>query len=912
MAATNVSIRLGVEGKAEVKRAFDEVGQAGTSAFRGVASAMDAAGSATDRQTQRLQRLAQAARQAASADQSQRNFNAVLGVGAPPKSARDSAGVFEGAAKASEDLERRTAALRAQIDPLGAAQKRLNAEIADATALLKAGAITEKEHNEAVALAKERFDLASGALNGLGQASNLTGGQIRALIASFRLASDAAATGEVPLGKLTIQALKLGKAFGAESGGVTGIFSGVGRVLASVITPARLAAGSLAVIAIAGATAYDSWIKGQKQLEVGLFGAGRAAGATVADLNRIAEVGAAAGRVSVAAARDMETAFLRTGRIGKDNFADLIAVAKNYAVTVGSDVDAAVKTSTEAFADPVRGADQLNAQLGFLDDKTRAYIRRLAEQNDRTGAQRVLLEGMRGSLANAEQATTALGRAWDAVKRSASDAFDALGRTIDRAAGGGTADEQLVRIEQRITALSRGSNSAPSRVLAELRRQADDLRARIADARHQSDVGRIELEARELSLKVGEAVRDIVPGTSTIRQLETLRGSLGNLLEDPLAARNVDNLKQVEDAYRRVTQALATYSGENAKFVDPQARKLRLQQIEIELVTAIGPARKAALEAERARIELIGQTVTPEQAALTVAQARNRVLAEAAKFLRDTARDQRFSIEQTQAEIAFVGKSVEEKDKFIARLKAEQDLRRQGISAASAEGQIILANAERQAALNAQLDRARELTQGWQSVFESSMNRFSDLIAQGKLDWQSWSDAGRAAITDINKELMKLTLLNPLKNLLFGSNAPTLSNAGGLFGNLFSGLFSGGGSGIGPVAAGAKLFGSPIYHMGGIVGGAAPLRTVPAGTFHNAPRFHGGAFLSPDEVPAILQRGERVLSRSEAQRYGRERAVAAPVVNVTIQTPSPAAFQASRTQLAADLARAVRLGTRGL
>lgn len=912
MATTNVSIRLGVEGKAEVKRAFDEVGQAGTSAFRGVASAMDATGSATDRQTQRLQRLAQAARQAASADQSQRNFNAALGVDTTPKSARESADVFESTAKASEDLERRTAALRAQIDPLGAAQKKLNAEIADATALFKAGAITQKEHTEAIALAKERFDLASGALNELGQASNLTGGQIRALIASFRLASDAAATGEVPLGRLTIQALKLGKAFGADSGGVTGIFSGVGRVLASVITPARLAAGAIAGIAIAGATAYDSWIKGQKQLEVGLFGAGRAAGATVADLNRIAEAGGAAGKVSVAAARDMELAFLRTGRIGKDNFADLIAIAKNYAVTVGSDVDAAIKTLTEAFADPVRGADQLNAQLGFLDDKTRAYIRRLAEQNDRTGAQRVLLEAMRGSLANAETATTALGRAWDAVKRSASDAFDALGRAIDRAAGGGTSEEQLARIEQRIAALSRGSNSAPSRVLAELRRQADDLRTRIAEARHQADLGRIEAEARELSLKVGEAVRDIVPGTSTIRQLETLRGSLGKLLEDPLAARNVDNLKQVEDAYRRVTQALTTYSGENAKFVDPQARKLRLQQIEIELVTAIGPARKAALEAERARIELIGQTVTPEQAALTVAQARNRVLAEAAKFLRDTARDQRFAIEQTQAEIAFVGKSVEEKDKFIARLKAEQDLRRQGMSAATAEGQVILANAERQAALNAQLDRARELTQGWQSVFESSMNRFADLIAQGKLDWQSWADAGRAAITDINKELMKLALLNPLKNLLFGTNAPTLSNAGGLFGNLFSGLFNGGGSGIGPVAASAKLFGSPIYHFGGIVGGAAPLRLVSAGTFHNAPRFHGGAFLSPDEVPAILQRGERVLSRTEAQRYGRERAVAAPVVNVIIQTPSPAAFQASRTQLAADLARAVRMGARGL
>jgi hypothetical protein len=155
MPATSVSIRLGVEGKTDVKRAFDDVGKAGQDAFRGVATSMDAAGAAADRQTQRLQRLAQAAKQAAAADQAQNSFNQVLGIeSGPPKSARDSAEVFASAAKASEDLEARTAALRAQIDPLGEAERRMNAEVAEADALFKAGTITQKEHGEAVALAK--------------------------------------------------------------------------------------------------------------------------------------------------------------------------------------------------------------------------------------------------------------------------------------------------------------------------------------------------------------------------------------------------------------------------------------------------------------------------------------------------------------------------------------------------------------------------------------------------------------------------------------------------------------------------------------------------------------------------------------------------------------------------------------
>jgi hypothetical protein len=38
MSTTQVSVRLGVEGKAEVKRSFDEVGRAGQDAFRGPAS----------------------------------------------------------------------------------------------------------------------------------------------------------------------------------------------------------------------------------------------------------------------------------------------------------------------------------------------------------------------------------------------------------------------------------------------------------------------------------------------------------------------------------------------------------------------------------------------------------------------------------------------------------------------------------------------------------------------------------------------------------------------------------------------------------------------------------------------------------------------------------------------------------
>ena len=108
----SVAIRLGVEGGAEVKREFGDVGAAGKQAFDGVVVSMDRAGTASDRQVQRFQRLAQAAKEAEAAGRAQSSINSLLGVEAGPStSARSSAGVFEQQLRAAEEAERRNAAI---------------------------------------------------------------------------------------------------------------------------------------------------------------------------------------------------------------------------------------------------------------------------------------------------------------------------------------------------------------------------------------------------------------------------------------------------------------------------------------------------------------------------------------------------------------------------------------------------------------------------------------------------------------------------------------------------------------------------------------------------------------------------------------------------------------------------------
>jgi hypothetical protein len=74
-------------------------------------------------------------------------------------------------------------------------------------------------------------------------------------------------------------------------------------------------------------------------------------------------------------------------------------------------------------------------------------------------------------------------------------------------------------------------------------------------------------------------------------------------------------------------------------------------------------------------------------------------------------------------------------------------------------------------------------------------------------------------------------------------------------------LFGGGQSSFIPgILSGARV---GLFHKGGVVGSGGGSTTVNPGVFAGAPRYHSGgiAGLKPDEVPAILQKGEVVLPK---------------------------------------------------
>jgi len=153
-----------------------------------------------------------------------------------------------------------------------------------------------------------------------------------------------------------------------------------------------------------------------------------------------------------------------------------------------------------------------------------------------------------------------------------------------------------------------------------------------------------------------------------------------------------------------------------------------------------------------------------------------------------------------------------------------------------------------------------------------------EFVKTGKLDFHG-------LVTSLLADMATLSarkfILGPLANALSGS----LGTLGSIF--------------------------APVLHAGGMVGAGAPQRMVPAMAFAGAPRMHSGGWagLRPDEVPAILQRGERVLNRAEAAQYGT---AGAQNITINIQTRDAESFRQSRIQVLADIARAVAMGRRGM
>jgi len=171
---------------------------------------------------------------------------------------------------------------------------------------------------------------------------------------------------------------------------------------------------------------------------------------------------------------------------------------------------------------------------------------------------------------------------------------------------------------------------------------------------------------------------------------------------------------------------------------------------------------------------------------------------------------------------------------------------------------------------------------------ESAADALAQFTMTGEMDFENFSNS-------ILRDILRMQYQALLTQMILGS-AGSASGGGGILGWLMD-LFKGGGM----TTASGRYWDSSMnfyeHHAGGIAGGSgSSIRNAPAWLLAAAPRLHDG--LAPDEFPAILQRGERVLSRRETRDYGAASRAPEVVVNVQNKTNTP--VTADKTRAAFD------------
>lgn len=551
-------------------------------------------------------------------------------------------------------------------------------------------------------------------------------------------------------------------------GGIAPTLEALGRV----VTPLRLGMLGLTGAVIAGGAAWAGYLQSTKEVETSLAGLGRSSGASVTGLEAIAQTAAARGDASITQARALEAQLLRTGRIGIENFEGLIGIAKDFAATIGTDVAGAGDKLGQIFADPAKGAQQLQ-QIGLLDGATARLVARLAEQNRVTEAQSVLLNGLAPRLADAAAATTAAGRAAEWAGQKWDGFWDALGRGIDSNFGFESIEQAITRIRGELQiAVEKpwwlgGPDQAGIQALQDrladyqeqLRRQQGLTSRRAQDSRDDRTSSSALQEAARLPVNdFANRARDL---DALNKRLQAAAGAAG------LSPEEQQSLARAIDATGRAVATL----------ISPLQQKQQLDQIDIAIARERDPLVRAELAARRERIALAGEEITTAEAETRIQQARNRVLEESRTAAIALLRSQEAQREGLLTETALIGQSQATRARVLALMEAEQQIRSQGIQGGSAEASMIRSSAAALADLRTELERQQDAWRTVQSGAEGALDAIGDALSGKTVDWKD-------ILQGFYRDAIQLTAINPLKNALLGTNYGTASDLGGILGRL--------------------------------------------------------------------------------------------------------------------------------
>ncbi|MGE3291349.1 MAG: phage tail tape measure C-terminal domain-containing protein, partial [Geminicoccaceae bacterium] len=701
--------------------------------------------------------------------------------------------------------------------------------------------------------------------------------------------------------------------------GLAGRLGPLGAAL-TALGPAGLAAGAalagVGLVLTRGLQEAAQADQSYRRLEAVLRATGQASGLTAREITGFAD---GLERTTLATAESVQDAasVLATFRsVAGETFTRALTLAQDLSAVFGQDLSASATQLGKALEEPVQGITALRRVGVSFTASQRELIASLIETGQTAQAQKVILDALEQQVGGAGAAEA--GGLTGAANRLADawgNLLEAIGQTpavsgaaegalglLSRAMEGLTtffdeqpiaerivaANRELLAAEDELARLKAGGPGTPligqRQFLAEQEAKVAALRQEVENlldqARGAADSFAGEQRAAAAGQRAAEAERLAEQVATQRRELDRQLEQLATGPGERVARVN----RELEETRRKLT-ALRAPDGSNQGDIDAaivQAETIARRQIAaierpaLEVASRAGAANRRVIENltrdlvsfgdERQRF--VDQALSRlSEGATSTQRAEVKRLADAL-YQEKAAHEAAAEALREEQRVRDEGLRVVEATRSPTEDYAASVARLNGLLQAGAIDQETYNRAlgDAEGALAGAQDRLLRQSRDWQDGVRRSLQDYVDAATDaasaaeaattqafatmedalvsfattGKVEFGALTES---ILADLTRLAVRQAITAPLAGALLGSGDGTAGGAAGSGGLLAS--------------AGSLL--ASFFHEGGVAGfEATRSRELDASVFATAPRFHGGgvAGLAPDELPAVLRRGE--------------------------------------------------------
>ncbi len=579
-----------------------------------------------------------------------------------------------------------------------------------------------------------------------------------------------------------------------------------------------------------------------RQLEQRVQSTGRAAGFGADELEKMAAGLQQVTTFGDEAVMEMQALLLTFTNIRGDVFVDTQEAVLDLATAMGTSATAAAQQLGRALNDPVRGLSALSRSGVQFSEAQQQMIRDMVAANDTAGAQRVILRELETQFGGAARAArdtlggalTALGNAFGdllEVNTGLDDARQSIETLVDILSDPATIDAVNRFTSALVTGLRLAVETAAGLNLLlfgpsdEFLQLDDQIRALDRDIRRT--------EAELVQERMMGTERTVQAANERLRALMERRAELIDIQRLLLDQRGRPELEDPRGAPDAPDAAPPAESEEFRRAAEALERRLGLlgrESLEQQTLWEIERGRYADLaDNEQQALLALARRIDARQAEIQAAQDAAQAEQEAAREL------ERYNEQQERAARA-VRDMIDPIEPLRRELERLDTLLEENRLSWDEWAEAVLIVQQR---MDEMLDTTEEVLDGTNQYAIQAARNIQSVFADFLFDpFERGLEGMLIGFIDVIRRMVAEAMAARLAERLFGDISS--GQMGGIFGSMLAGVF----------------------HEGGIAGAGGAARLVDGSVFLGARRYHTGG-LASDEVPAILQRGEEVLTRDD-------------------------------------------------